>query len=196
MHRSTKAPAVRRHHHATLGAHWNSACVLCPSLHGHGPRLARNVPPAGWSSRERVRVVNVSIRATRAGHRGSPWEMGILDGLHASHCPAVVSADARMPAARARVDLAGAVRVAVCGCRRFRECPSLASVWAVRHRRRAGCGRQSAPPTLAGERRPDLRVWRAARQRARGSLRSVSHVSGVWASPRHPWTDAVAGLAG
>lgn len=149
MHRSTKAPAVRRHHHATLGAHWNSACVLCPSLHGHGPRLARNVPPAGWSSRERVRVANVSIRATRAGHRGSPWGMGILDGPHASHCPAVVSADARMPAARARVDLAGVVRVAVCGCRRFRECPSLASVWAVLHRRRAGCGRQSAPPTLA-----------------------------------------------
>lgn len=142
-----------------------------------------------------VHLSNVSIHATCVGHRDSPWEQGTPDGPHASHCLAALLTDARMPAARACVDLAVAGRVAARGCRRCGERSSLASVWAVWHRRRAGRDRQSASPSLAGERRPYLRVWRVARQRARGALRSLSHVPGVRAPSRRQWTD-VAGRPG
>ena len=139
-----------------------------------------------------LRVPDVSIRATCARHRGTPWERGITNGSQASHCLAVVFADAGMPDARVCVDMAVTARIVDRGRKRRDESTSLRPIWPVRHRRRTGRDRQSAPTALAGERRPDLRVWRAARQRARGELRSVSHVPGMRTSPRCQWTLVVA----
>ena len=97
-----------------------------------------------------------------------------------------------MPDARVCVDMAVTARIVDRGRKRRDESTSLRPIWPVRHRRRTGRDRQSAPTALAGERCPDLRVWRAARQRARGALRSVSHVPGMRTSPRCQWTLVVA----
>ena len=152
-------------------------------------RMSRPQDGRGLSG---LRVPDVSIRATCARHRGTPWERGITNGSQASHCLAVVFADAGMPDARVCVDMAVTARIVDRGRKRRDESTSLRPIWPVRHRRRTGRDRQSAPTALAGERCPDLRVWRAARQRARGALRSVSHVPGMRTSPRCQWTLVVA----